>query len=79
MKEVGAHHTCLRPGCQRLVSQSHLACRPHWYELSPALRNRIWDTFRASDTLGHRRAMVDALGEWQALDAKRDDKWSVQP
>ena len=42
---TGKHH-CHWPGCDKLVPPAAWGCRPHWYRLPLALRNKIWAAFR---------------------------------
>jgi len=39
-------HTCPAPGCEVVVSDTLLMCKPHWYRLPKRLRDAIWDTYR---------------------------------
>ena len=39
-------HVCHWPGCERQVPPAMWGCRQHWFALPPALRSRIWKTFR---------------------------------
>lgn len=39
-------HVCHWPGCGATVPPAIFMCRPHWYALPKALRNRIWATYR---------------------------------
>lgn len=43
--KTGGHH-CHWPGCTRKCAPAAWGCREHWYKLPPALRRRIWQTFR---------------------------------
>lgn len=40
------NHRCHHPTCERPVPPSMLACKPHWFSLPKALRDRIWATYR---------------------------------
>lgn len=44
-KQTRTHH-CHWPGCKQQVPPALWGCKPHWYALPVALRNRIWDTYR---------------------------------
>ena len=39
-------HACHWPGCTVQVAPALWGCRPHWYALPQALRNRIWAAYR---------------------------------
>lgn len=39
-------HHCHWPGCTRQVPPALWGCRPHWYQLPPGIRARIWRTFK---------------------------------
>jgi len=39
-------HHCHWPGCDKAVPPAMWGCRPHWYTLPAALRNRIWAAYR---------------------------------
>lgn len=54
-------HTC--PGCKSVQVPRHkLACRPCWYRLPRALRQRINDAYRR-DSAAHRGALREAF-DW---------------
>jgi hypothetical protein len=38
-------HSCHWPGCTVRVPPRSWGCRPHWYALPIAIRNRIWRSF----------------------------------
>lgn len=38
-------HACHWPGCDVQVPPAMWGCRPHWYRLPKALRDRIWWAF----------------------------------
>ena len=38
---------CCWPGCDRNATQAGWGCTPHWYRLSPSLRDRLWRAHRA--------------------------------
>lgn len=38
-------HTCHWPGCDRQVPPAMWGCRPHWFKLPKALRDRIWAAY----------------------------------
>ena len=39
-------HECHWPGCHKQVPPAMWGCRQHWYALPPALRAKIWRTYR---------------------------------
>lgn len=39
-------HHCHWPGCERIVPPAAWGCKPHWYKLPEAIRQRIWRAFR---------------------------------
>ena len=39
-------HTCHWPGCGKAVPPAMWGCSRHWFALPPALRNKIWGTYR---------------------------------
>jgi hypothetical protein len=39
-------HTCHWPGCSKQVPPAMWGCKPHWFRLPVALRNKIWATYR---------------------------------
>lgn len=45
----GTHHghTCHWPGCDKRVPPAAWGCKPHWFALPTAIRNRIWAAYRA--------------------------------
>jgi hypothetical protein len=44
-------HTCHWPGCKRVVPPAMWGCKPHWFKLPKALRDRIWATYRAGQEI----------------------------
>ena len=44
-------HTCHWPGCGRTVPPKLWGCKDHWYQLPPALRARIWSTYRSGQEI----------------------------
>lgn len=58
-------HRCPKRGCSAEVSNSVLACRTHWYELSAPVRAAVLATARYSILHPARRAaLADAREEW---------------
>lgn len=39
------NHTCHWPACERQVPPAMWGCKPHWFKLPKALRDRIWATY----------------------------------
>lgn len=39
-------HACPAPGCRRRVHANMLACRTHWFSLSPDTRRAVWAAYR---------------------------------
>ena len=60
-RQTRAHH-CHWPGCDKQVPPAMWGCRPHWFALPKALRDRIWATYRPGqeDTMTPSRAYLDA-------------------
>lgn len=40
------NHTCHWPGCTRQVPPAMWGCKPHWFALPKALRDRVWRAYR---------------------------------
>lgn len=63
---------CACPGCYVPVKPGVLACRDHWYALSPRLRDQLvdaWEKRKANPDVPemvsiHRMLLVQALTEW---------------
>jgi hypothetical protein len=60
-------HGCHWPGCHSQVPPAMWGCRPHWYALPQAIRNRIWAAYRAGQENDMRpsRRYVEAAMEAQ--------------
>jgi len=59
-------HVCAVEGCGEVIPMGMLMCRPHWYQVPKALRDRVWETWNAV-----RRGGVK--GEtWPAYEEARD-------
>lgn len=43
--QTRSHH-CHWPGCDKQVPPAVWGCRPHWYKLPEAIRDRIWSAYR---------------------------------
>lgn len=39
------NHHCHWPGCEKQVPPAMWGCKPHWFKLPKALRDRIWRTY----------------------------------
>lgn len=63
---------CSRPGCTVQIKPGTLACRPHWTDLTPRLRDRLvfaWEQRKAHPDVPelvniHRALLLEALKEW---------------
>jgi hypothetical protein len=60
-------HTCHWPGCEKQVPPAMWGCRPHWYRLPAALRNKIWHAYRPGqeNDLRPSQEYLDAANEVQ--------------
>lgn len=60
-------HTCHWPGCQKSVAPAAWGCRPHWYALPQALRNKIWASYvpKQEETKTPSRRYVEVAREVQ--------------
>lgn len=56
-----SRHECPAKGCDQLVPYSELACRRHWFQLPPQLRQRIGRAWRRAQ-----KGDVDAGAEHTA-------------
>jgi hypothetical protein len=61
-------HHCHWPGCQRQVPPAMWGCKPHWFKLPKAIRDRIWRTYRPGQerTLTPSREYVSAARDAEA-------------
>lgn len=63
---------CSRPGCMVIIKPGQLACREHWFELTPRLREKLifgWEQRKAHPDIPelvhiHRALLLEALREW---------------
>jgi hypothetical protein len=58
------NHKCPKDGCNVQCNSSTLACRTHWYQVSPAVRRAVNTTWRSGDLEAYfeaRRAAVEEL------------------
>ncbi len=44
-KQTREHH-CHWPGCDKAVPPAMWGCKPHWFKLPRALRNKIWASYQ---------------------------------
>jgi len=60
------NHTCPGPGCTASVPTHMLACRRHWYQVSPATRAWVWQAWAngaGAGTADHMAAIDQAITE----------------
>lgn len=55
-------HECPADGCTRRVRREQLACRNHWFRVSKATRERVWEAYRTGSG-DHGDAIVQAITE----------------
>lgn len=60
-------HTCHWPGCERRVPPARWGCRPHWFQLPLAMRQRIAAAYVPGQeiTKTPSRAYIEAAREAQ--------------
>jgi hypothetical protein len=63
MSAFDTTHECPRTGCKARVGRHQLACRSHWYAVSPTTRREVNAAYRSGDTGRHVAAMHDAIDE----------------
>lgn len=58
-------HVCPKQGCRRTVADEMLACRMHWFAVSPTTRSRVWAAYRGPGpgSPEHTEAVADAIDE----------------
>lgn len=56
-------HECPREGCPRRVPSFQLACKRHWFTVSPATRRWVNAAYRGGTADEHRHAMAAAIRE----------------
>lgn len=64
---------CNRPGCRVIIRPGQLACKDHWGELTPQLRDRLvqaWEARKAHPDVPelvhvHRALLLEALKQWK--------------
>lgn len=61
-------HTCHWPGCDKQVPPAMWGCKPHWFKLPRALRNRIWATYEP----GQERTLTPSREYLEAARAVQD-------
>ncbi len=66
-QEQTREHHCHWPGCDQQVPPAMWGCRPHWFKLPKALRDKIWATYRPGQetSMTPSRAYLDAADEVQ--------------
>jgi hypothetical protein len=57
---------CRVPGCPRFATQAGWGCRPHWFRLSPDLRNRLYFADRDDRTGAAWRVAAEEADRWIA-------------
>lgn len=62
-------HTCHWPDCRRIVPPKLWGCKPHWFKLPKAIRDRIWATY----VPGQEITKTPSAAYLQAADAA--EKW----
>jgi len=40
-------HYCAAIGCRERITRGQLMCKPHWFAIPKALRDQVWNTWRA--------------------------------
>jgi hypothetical protein len=45
-KPAHRNHHCHWTGCEKQCAPAAWGCKPHWYALPQALRNKIWAAYR---------------------------------
>lgn len=55
---------CAKPDCIVVIPRTSLACRVHWLQLPPELREEIVSASRRFDSEMYRRAVIRALHLW---------------
>jgi hypothetical protein len=60
-------HECHWPGCTMQVPPAMWGCRPHWFALPKALRDKVWRSYRPGQEVDGRpsREYVEAAREVQ--------------
>lgn len=56
-------HACPKDGCEVMVGRNILACRTHWYQVTPETRRRVNSTWRSSDIGAYLAAREAAVAE----------------
>ncbi len=67
-------HPCKIPACPVTVTADRLMCPPHWYQVSKALRDRVWATWRSGAGVfspEYREAVREAVA---AVEAAREQR-----
>lgn len=66
-KPAHREHTCHWPGCPKQCAPAAWGCRPHWFTLPVALRNKVWAAYRPGQEadFGVSRRYVEVAREVQ--------------
>ena len=57
------HHTCPIPGCQSMVPNSMLLCKPHWVMVPKPIQDLVYHHYRKNrGGPSHLSAMKKAIG-----------------
>ena len=69
-------HTCHATGCTVAVPPEMWGCRRHWFMVPKAIRDRIWQTYRAGqcDDMNPDNAYLNAAKEAVIAVAKREGR-----
>jgi hypothetical protein len=69
-------HVCHWPGCGKQVPPAMWGCKPHWFALPKALRDRIWATYRVGqeERGGVTQAYLDAADAVQKWIAEQGER-----
>jgi hypothetical protein len=62
--QADGRHKCPKNGCPKMLGHDVLACRQHWYALTPATRsavNRAWWRGTHDEYLAAREAAVEEM------------------
>lgn len=66
-------HKCRAASCALQISDSLLMCRPHWYKVSKATRNRVWKFYRDGPASDYLTAVRQAIREVASAEAPDPD------
>lgn len=77
MADRRSAHTCHARGCTTHVAPEMLMCKRHWFMVPPAIRRRVWATYRPGQcddmnpSVEWHKAADDAIAAVAAFDAAR--------